>query len=424
VSEVYAKTRPHGADLVSDLSQSYTNSGIPGSIQQSRRFNVDLTDFLNGFKNPYWRYEIGKAQAATPASGRAYRIIELNPLLATAQYTSTSPPWYDTNRGVISGNAYNVDLGFPIVPPDVVTRVRNRCIAKFVDKANTAINSVESGQDIGDWRQTIHSALHPMQSLKEHVLGYFSKLKKAKRGRHTKTSLRKALSDTYLEWTFGWNPLAADIADGISAIMTRSSHISDNTPVEAHDSEIYDGSNGFASDLTYGPVTLRVLKKQTLRYTERLKGSVNVITQSGPISIQQSLGLLPENWIPTAWDLLPYSFILDYFLNVGDIIKAMCLLDSRVVWCVRTTRDLVTTDYTVVDKGPEFYPPSSFYMYQSRCSGGNSSWSVCDFTRSIVPPASLVPSLQFSLPTSIKPWENLGALMFAGSLPLVPFFKN
>jgi hypothetical protein len=37
-----------------------------------------------------------------------------------------------------------------------------------------------------------------------------------------------------------------------------------------------------------------------------------------------SFGLTMDNWIPSIWELIPWSFAIDYFTGMGDFISSIC----------------------------------------------------------------------------------------------------
>jgi hypothetical protein len=45
-----------------------------------------------------------------------------------------------------------------------------------------------------------------------------------------------------------------------------------------------------------------------------------------------TLGFSWESFVPTVWELVPYSFILDYFTNIGDVLSAGLLVQSHLAW--------------------------------------------------------------------------------------------
>jgi hypothetical protein len=50
------------------------------------------------------------------------------------------------------------------------------------------------------------------------------------------------------------------------------------------------------------------------------------------------LGYDPASFLPTVWELIPYSFLIDYFTNIGEIIEGWSSLLTRLAWCNRTVR--------------------------------------------------------------------------------------
>jgi hypothetical protein len=45
-----------------------------------------------------------------------------------------------------------------------------------------------------------------------------------------------------------------------------------------------------------------------------------------------------KEFLPSVWNLLPWSFLVDYFVNVGDILAAATTCTDGVMWVNKTTR--------------------------------------------------------------------------------------
>lgn len=410
----YVRTEVHGyvSGLKSD-SDSTTNF-----------FQQSATETFTGVKNSSWRRQIKAGLNATTNSGGTR--IKHKPDFFDSEISTLDI----TRGGLPLTRAWSGQLPIYSFAPttaasgSVVTDVRNRCLRSFYSKAKTVQSSVELGQDLGEWKETLHAFTSPFASLRGLITGHYSRLAKAKKlYRNNTPSLRKALADSYLEFTFGWKPLALDIADAYAGLATRS-RMTDVMPISAHASAPFGGSTAVQSTGTGFP-GVSAYQTNSGKYSERLKGAIRVnIGANGLVPLMDVFQLSTvENFVTTAWDLIPYSFLVDYFTNAGDIISSFCYSKSNIAWHCLTTRTLNSRIWRISENGNSKYNPGSETLVVYRYRGGNASSESIVFTRTVPSLSSLVPTLQFSLPNSNKPWLNIGALILGGSLPLVPFFK-
>jgi len=410
------------------FNDNATGSGPPQviSTQHSEAFGtLKFSNTFNGDYNPRWK-DLVRAQlnATTPANGVKY-LVHSNP------YISAIINATNVNNGYIT--RFWSLLGSPLASLPQASDLTNgadantqnhanaRAISSFVNKAKSEISSFESGQDIAEIHQTLESIIHPMNSLRQHVLSYFSSLKKVKNKYKKAVSLKKALADTYLEWTFGWSPLAFDIADGIVGLSRKRFS---SVPIEGSGKETYAGSwlSGATSvvDGAYG--WKRQIRSQ---YQYKYKGVVNPYYSKQP-RVLQELQLLPEDFLPTAWDLLPYSFVSDYFTNIGDIIRSYSFPSASIRWVNQTRRD---TTRTIVhyardlDNLANVLSPLSNWRWSNDVSGSNFDVEYVTFIRSAVGPGTLIAPLVLNIPPlSSKPWENIAALLTGNARRLSPFY--
>lgn len=384
--------------------------------QSDSWFYSTATDSFAGTTNPHWRDQVRYGgNATTPASGTKYLVKEY-------EYLSWAIKWVDDGSR-LSGFDYSTQSGygvppysFPAIastPADVVADTNNRAIRKFLDAADQARSSVEAGQDFAEWRETIHGLHRPMDSMRKLTVRTLMDLKKRLIGRRLKRlQFLKAVADSYLEWTFGWAPLAKDIEDAVVGLQTRLQR-PQIVSIRASAKGI-----GRVTEVTgftvQGPNYARRFQSQVRgSYYRRLKGGIRTGAVNGAIGRKQVLQLDAAHFASTVWDIIPYSFVADYFVNIGDIIEAMSFRIGNLSWGCDTTLIVNEAIFRDVSFDANSIIRPHMNIISSRWAGGNARLQTRTFTRNPITSQSLVPSFRFNLPISSKPWENLGFLTLA-----------
>jgi hypothetical protein len=389
------------------------NPFVSTPVNGSGNFGSFLSS-ADGFKNPKWRHQVKTGQNATTRfSGIRYRIPR--PFYSVGYSATYQQAGIDYTESPVSSGYAFLDTPSPQDPPsDVVTNTTNRCIRKFLDEWRSAQSSIEAGQDFGEIKATLESLHHPFKSLRDGITTYISKLRKFKgkyKGRYRKTNLDKALADTYLELHFGVGPLGDDIASVINdAARQRPKQKVIKSTAVGH----FSGSNVSVAFQTPGYVLtpLTQNKKSSSSYSVRYIGAISTGAVNNQISVDQSLRLLPRDWAPTAWDLLPWSWMADYFVNIGDIINSLSVRYSDLVWGCITERTQNTIEYSGILQGPLpvfgqlGLPITNIKNFVPFSDGGNCVRSVTRVERSSLGYGSLLPKVEFSLPLRLYPILN------------------
>jgi hypothetical protein len=285
---------------------------------------------------------------------------------------------------------------------------------------------------LGELRETIHSLRHPLESARKAVGNYLNVLKSQRKQagtlkrrkletdagyRHRKvTAVKDGMSGTWLELQFGIKPLISDAKEIVGSAI-------DVLTGEPKRQRIRGKSK-------VAPVTLSESGEQIeiiclkRRYTWRKSTEASVMfvcgmrhTVSGPGSLMgqmyDKLGFQIQNFVPTIYELIPYSFLLDYFVNLGDIVSAVCTDTTDVAWVSKTVRqDTLVSFSEAFETYHESYTSGTFHP-KSLVGKTDSHRIYRHLTVERTIPGSLpIPPLVVSVPgiDSTK-WVNMGALL-------------
>lgn len=133
----------------------------------------------------------------------------------------------------------------------------------------------------------------------------------------------KQLQDRYMELRYAIRPLVYDYNGAVAALQKQTSALHDRLTFRGHDSELI--ANWFGTDMLwqshsdqYGTFEKYVQKLE--QYQVHIDVRAGVLTQLETKSQLPVWGLTMP--VEAAWELTPFSFILDWFFNIGDTITA------------------------------------------------------------------------------------------------------
>jgi hypothetical protein len=144
-------------------------------------------------------------------------------------------------------------------------------------------------------------------------------------------SKRKAWSSNWLAYHFGWEPLVRDIHDALD-VLTRP-----EVPLVRVSGS---GSFPYVQEIHTSSPSVETHKTVVCSYALRQGGTVKAITGATYHTLDQ-WGLL--NPAVVAWELVPFSFVVDWFANVGNVLASysdfagMTLIDTYTSEVFRTS---------------------------------------------------------------------------------------
>lgn len=280
-------------------------------------------------------------------------------------------------------------------------------LTRLAQRISDTQTTFQGGVFVGEIREAIHLVRHPLSSIQQALVGHLKLVaKRAKRIRHVRV-MKKMVSQSWLELQFGIKPLLADIDDGAKALAefvnddrrrefkTLNAFGSDET-ANNQSNVLCTSASGYA--LAYANV--RRHKTTTVKYLVCLG-----VTPSVRSCAFGKFGISFSNFVPTLWELIPFSFVADYFTNIGDVIQGLANITVNPRWVMRW---VITEDK---EEATNFNLGSSVNPHITQvCSGGYSSVVTRSVSRAPFV-GSLVPDFRFEVPgmSSLK-WANLAAL--------------
>lgn len=182
---------------------------------------------------------------------------------------------------------------------DLITEVSTECWAKRGSAENDLFESV------AEYRQAFDMLRHPIQNL-------VRVLTNPKRSLLLRGA--KASADTWLMYRYGLMPLIRDITNIIEGLskevgLKRTVSHANKTKVRNSMQTVIAGWN--LADVGISIQTADSVKVRASSYDEHL------------VTIANNLGFEAKGLETLAWELIPYSFVADWFVNAGSFLNAL-----------------------------------------------------------------------------------------------------
>lgn len=204
---------------------------------------------------------------------------------------------------------------------------------KSYDKLRNKIyDKVGAGVDFAEWKQsarmiassatTLFKAYRAVKQLRFADAASALRMKYLPKG----VSKLKSAGNNWLEFHFGWEPLVGDIYDGVKALAD---------PVKSFDLErartreilLQQGSTDFGSIRDDWTAKGWLSSQQGCRVKFATPGSNHTLDQWGI-----------SNPAVIAWELIPFSFCVDWFVNVGDFLSSQTDFAGMTLESIYRTR--------------------------------------------------------------------------------------
>lgn len=226
--------------------------------------------------------------------------------------------WYWNAPQITGGIAFVPILERRAIEAQVYSRFRGKLY-----QGNAAL-----GVTAASYRQSRDMILDRVRVLDEKQRRAERRLQRASRKQKAEI-YAKELANTHLEVIFGWTPLIADVWAATNTVIQLADH---TTFVRAAGRTEFN-STSYGSGLRY--------KRQSVGFYRRSMAAGVKITNQNSWLLERA-GLL--NPASVAWDLVPWSFVVNMFVNTGALVNSVTDFVGLTFQAATTTEQTRYTD--------------------------------------------------------------------------------
>lgn len=294
-----------------------------------------------------WKTKIREGSSATTVYAATRNQIELiEPIKAELWTRQASNP-----NPLAVEYRFKCDGSYPVEPTEllshissVVTTADNMALIRVRAAVKAQQQHMSGFTFLGELRETIQGLRHPLDAFAKGLNEYTTLLNKRKRGVREKTPARRrrALLDiasgTWLEASFGLMPLLSDAKD-IAETLARYQYDSRHSVVRGY---------GEQETATFSEADVNIIGSLGAHRKVSTRTKAIVVYRCGvkaaddlpPFGTYSRLAELAgfnlQDFVPSVYNVIPYSWLLDYFSNVGSVVEANLTSTANVSWINRS----------------------------------------------------------------------------------------
>lgn len=234
-------------------------------------------------------------------------------------------------------------------------------------------------QDVAEIGKTISMLRDPLQTTSK----FLSKIQKGRKGigKLSGKDFIDYANNQWLQYRFGIRPLVSSV-QGVLKELSKPHGMHRNTARANYSLQGRSSSVG-ATNLA------GIIKFDfALTWTEDVTVRAGVLTEEN-ISIAQGLGVDAAGMLQLPWELVPFSFVADWFANVGDYLESLVPYLSKSPLATWYTINRVQTGHMIVTNTSSIWPAA----YSVIRPADEQYW--CFYSEKIRVPTLPSPSLAF-----------------------------
>lgn len=351
-------------------SSYYWSAGNPSVRYKQYDQQVDVSYGSNvrtTNSNPSWRVQVAKNVNASTNYLVEKHSLQLPRVAVKSWVYSTPYPWLGENL-----NQVNVGV-LPSIYTADDSATMDLALARLKRKLSSNVGNMNALVPLAELKD-LRGLIRNSADLAASAVGALIDLRK--KTSHGNKSVQKFAADIWLEFSFGVSPLIADtkaVAESINKYLLRENR---SLRLSGTASKTWSsGSKGSVSSSYGAGMDYDWHAKHTLSY--RYVAGFNLqIGSANNYGIGEQLGLEFGSLPSVAWELVPYSWIADYFTTVGAYLDdAFVTPPGDTEYVIRNRR------YLIEAVGAFSHSPAdanSKVLWQQKGSG---KWTFFSFSR-------------------------------------------
>lgn len=277
------------------ISKTMADCVNPGWRERQRRGEIVMSDMV-----------ITKSEISSPTN-------------QTFQIGPHTPTNWGTHyyKGDLAGLVASTTALEPVV--NISDSAGNAALTEAYVKVNSA--KVLAGEPLSDLGRTLMMLRNPFQGSRD-LLTRMIKSRNRNLGK-TAESAAKASANAWLEYRYGWKPLFLDADATIQLVRDKRAKLIKKQRLVARSTKdsSYEITRNFSTGFLGGTATGTYTRKITRRASAGIIYERRAQTMSE--SYASDFGLNARNLPVLLWEKIPYSFVVDWFVGVGDFIQAV-----------------------------------------------------------------------------------------------------
>lgn len=295
----------------------------------------------SGVTNPKYRQQIAAGINATTSFSAIDTKIKDKTGQVSVWHTVSGQPRLTTASG-----------GLVMVTPDAggagsLAVADQKARTEFYKHLKRAQQEFSGGTFLGELAETARMIRRPYVEIPKLIDAYCNKAKHLYTVPRRQMSLRqreRQLSDAWLTTSFGILPFVSDIQDAAGAFASllndkRVKRVVGQGADSEFSSVVIDTYRNPGLGCAVWLTEHRAFRGLT---SVRYVGGVEVRAIGPDLSsvpdLSQRFGVGVSDFIPTLYEIMPWSFMLDYFSSLGDVINAWAVSYADVKWQCKTVK--------------------------------------------------------------------------------------